>query len=55
MPIKPDKPNQQQEPDELDRRLAMSYRERYDLMMRLFRMGQMIKSAKVKDKQTEKG
>jgi len=55
MQIKPEKPNPQQEPDELDRRLAMSYRERYDLMMRLFRMGQMMKHAKVKVKNMEKG
>lgn len=34
--------------DELDRRLAMTYQERYELMMRLFRMGKMMEKARSK-------
>jgi hypothetical protein len=37
------------EPDELDRRLAMTYTERYALMMHLFRIGKMMEKAKLKD------
>lgn len=44
----PESSKQAERPDELDRRLAMTYRERYDLMMRLFRMGKMMEKAKEK-------
>jgi hypothetical protein len=37
-------------PDELDRRLAMSYLDRYRLMMRLFRIGKMMEGARDKAK-----
>jgi hypothetical protein len=40
------------QPDELDRRLAMTYAERYALMMRLFRIGKMMEKAKVKEKKS---
>jgi hypothetical protein len=40
------------QPDELDRRLAMTYTERYALMMRLFRIGKMMEKAKVKERKS---
>jgi hypothetical protein len=36
--------------DDLDRRLAMTYKERYELMMRLFRMGKMMETARLKSR-----